>query len=447
MAGSYSHVRVALPFIRGAYQHGVWGKGVGVMASLSRLRSSTVATPIGTRHPPSWVLQPRLLNTTPLLHTRGIHNLVGPSNPMPTERDVYAVEGDLDDVITLARETRNNQLAGPLHSVTRQQAAFVDSSNNSAFYSATTAVAVDPADIRKAAEVPSGEHEHYPQLKLNHRAPNFHALSSHGPIEFYEYIEAPMKSLRPEMVDADAKRRGHWVVFFSHPMDFTLACTTEIASIAEMQDKFEKRGAKLLGLSVGNAEDHREWMREVRRIIESKEREKGIVGKETSGEGGEATEATRSTAQRVSGGADAERDMMAMGKVQGAVGVLDEEKELGLEDVVGTGNLGVTEGAGQEGSKGDLLQFPIIADEDGFVARLYGMLDKGEELVDEKTGERKREPLPTVRSVFIIDPDKKIRMMTAYPVTTGRNMREILRVLDALVLVDERGVLTGEGWR
>ena len=81
------------------------------------------------------------------------------------------------------------------------------------------------------------------------------------------------------------------------------------------------------------------------------------------------------------------------------------------------------------------VDFPIIADEDKSVASLYGMMhpESNEKL--------------TVRSVFFIDPNKKIRAMITYPASTGRNFQEILRVLDSLQLTDNYKVATPVNWK
>ena len=81
------------------------------------------------------------------------------------------------------------------------------------------------------------------------------------------------------------------------------------------------------------------------------------------------------------------------------------------------------------------VDFPIIADEDKSVSILYGMLQP---LASEKL---------TVRSVFFIDPNKKIRAMLTYPASTGRNFQEILRVLDSLQLTDGYKVATPVNWK
>ena len=78
--------------------------------------------------------------------------------------------------------------------------------------------------------------------------------------------------------------------------------------------------------------------------------------------------------------------------------------------------------------------FPMIADPDGRVSALYGMIHP------------ESDPILTVRSVFVIDPAKKIRLILTYPPSTGRNFHEILRAIDSLQLTDARGVATPVNW-
>lgn len=87
------------------------------------------------------------------------------------------------------------------------------------------------------------------------------------------------------------------------------------------------------------------------------------------------------------------------------------------------------------------LQFPIIADADRKVAFMYDMIDQQDlENIDEKG------IAFTIRSVFVIDPAKKIRLTMMYPASTGRNTKEVLRVIDSLQLGDAKGVTTPIDW-
>jgi peroxiredoxin (alkyl hydroperoxide reductase subunit C) len=88
------------------------------------------------------------------------------------------------------------------------------------------------------------------------------------------------------------------------------------------------------------------------------------------------------------------------------------------------------------------VQFPIIADADRKVAFLYDMVDQQDlDNIDEKG------IAFTIRSVFIIDPSKKIRLTMMYPASTGRNSAEVLRVIDSLQTGDKKGVTTPIDWQ
>jgi alkyl hydroperoxide reductase subunit AhpC len=169
-------------------------------------------------------------------------------------------------------------------------------------------------------------------LKLQETAPNFHAQTTEGEIDFYEWAG------------------DDWVVLFSHPADFTPVCTTELGRVAALQDEFGKRGVKTIGLSVDPIDDHHAWISDI------------------------------------------------------------EE----TQDVT--------------------VDYPIIADADKSIAEAYGMMHP------------EADETHTVRSVFVIDPDKKVRLTITYPAPTGRNFDEILRVIDALQLTDEHQVATPVDW-
>ncbi len=170
-------------------------------------------------------------------------------------------------------------------------------------------------------------------LRLGDEAPNFKAMTTEGEIDFHEW-------------GGDS-----WVVFFSHPADFTPVCTTEIGRAATLSEEFNKRNAKRIVLSVDPIEDHREWVKDV-----------------------EDTQHTK-------------------------------------------------------------MDYPIIADPDRKIAEMYDMIHP------------KADATATVRSVFIIDPDKKIRLTLTYPPAIGRNFDEILRVLDALQVSDEYDIATPVDWK
>jgi alkyl hydroperoxide reductase subunit AhpC len=170
-------------------------------------------------------------------------------------------------------------------------------------------------------------------LQLGDVVPDFLQDSTHGPIRFHAWLDR------------------NWGVLFSHPRDFTPVCTTELAEAARLKPEFDKRGVKMLGLSVDPLSSHADW-----------------------------------------------------------------EKDI-------------------EETQNQRLNFPVLADVDRRVANLYGMIHP------------KADPTVTVRSVFIVDPAKKLRLTLTYPPSTGRNFAEILRVIDSLQLTDAHRVATPVNWQ
>lgn len=170
-------------------------------------------------------------------------------------------------------------------------------------------------------------------LRLGDMAPDFKQESTKGPIHFYDWAGSS------------------WVVFFSHPADFTPVCTTELGMTSKLMGEFGKRGVKVLAVSVDPLSRHREW----------------------------------------------------------------------IEDINET--------------QGTEVDFPILADKERKVAELYDMIHPNI-LAN-----------ATVRSVFIIDPEKRIRATITYPASTGRNFDEILRVVDSLQLTDRYKVATPVNWK
>ena len=179
-------------------------------------------------------------------------------------------------------------------------------------------------------------------LRINDMAPDFEAETTQGRIRFHEYIG------------------DSWCVLFSHPKDFTPVCTTELGYLAGMQQEFEKRNCKIVGLSVDAVDDHGRWAADI------------------------------------------------------------------------------------EKSQGHKVGYPMIGDSDLNVAKQYGMLpaDAGETCAGRTAATN-----ATVRTVFIIGPDKKIKLMLAYPMTTGRNFDEVLRVLDSMQLTAKHQVATPVNWQ
>ena len=190
--------------------------------------------------------------------------------------------------------------------------------------------ATAPADRRAGPPV---EIRPSPSLRLGDKAPDFTQDSTQGPIHFYEWVGES------------------WAILFSHPADFTPVCTTELGTVARLKPEFDRRGVKVIGLSVDPLFFHEKW----------------------------------------------------------------------------AGDIAETQGAE--------LNFPLLADADRKVAVLYDMIHPNAHATE------------TVRSVFIIDPDKTVRLTHTYPAATGRNFDELLRVIDSLQLTDDRKVATPANWK
>jgi len=179
-------------------------------------------------------------------------------------------------------------------------------------------------------------------LRINDIAPDFEARTTQGPIRFHEWLG------------------DSWGVLFSHPKDFTPVCTTELGYMAGLEDEFQKRNCKIIGLSVDPVTDHGRWAADI------------------------------------------------------------------------------------EKSQGHKVNYPMIGDSDLAVAKLYGMLPaEAGETCDGRTAANNA----TVRTVFMIGPDKKIKLMLIYPMTTGRNFDEVLRVLDSMQLTARHQVATPVNWK
>ncbi len=179
-------------------------------------------------------------------------------------------------------------------------------------------------------------------LRIGATAPDFTAETTQGSIRFHEWIG------------------DGWAVLFSHPKDFTPVCTTELGYMAGLKPDFDKRGCKILGLSVDPVDNHAKWAKDI------------------------------------------------------------------------------------EETQGHAVTYPLVGDPELKVAKLYDMLpaDAG----DTSEG---RTPAnnATVRSVFIIGPDKAVKAMLTYPMSTGRNFDEVLRLLDSCQLTAKHNVATPVNWR
>ncbi|MGR3501662.1 peroxiredoxin [Pseudaestuariivita sp.] len=177
-------------------------------------------------------------------------------------------------------------------------------------------------------------------LRINDVVPDFTAETDQGTIQFHDWIG------------------DHWAILFSHPKDFTPVCTTEFGAVAQLAEEWDKRGTKVIGVSVDGVEDHKKW--------------KGDI----------------------------------------------------------------------EGYASATAGFPIIADEVLEVSKAFDMLPAEAYLPDGRTPAHSA----TVRSVFIIGPDKQLKLSMTYPMTIGRNFGEIVRALDALQTAAKHGVATPANW-
>jgi alkyl hydroperoxide reductase subunit AhpC len=179
-------------------------------------------------------------------------------------------------------------------------------------------------------------------LQLGDTAPDFEAQTTEGPITFHDWIG------------------DSWAVLFSHPKDFTPVCTTELGYMARIKPEFDKRGVKIIGLSVDPTDQHERWADDI-----------------------EETQGTRPN-------------------------------------------------------------YPIIGDSDYNVAKLYGMLPAD---VEGDVAARTATHNQTVRNVFVIAPDKTVKLILVYPMSTGRNFDEVLRVIDSLQLTAKHKVSTPAQWQ
>ena len=179
-------------------------------------------------------------------------------------------------------------------------------------------------------------------LRIGSKAPDFTAETTQGPIRFHEWLG------------------DSWGVLFSHPKDFTPVCTTELGYMAGLQPEFQKRNAKIVGLSVDPVDDHRRWSADIK----------------------DAT--------------------------------------------------------------GHAPNYPMIGDPKLEVAKLYDMLpDNAGDTAKGRTAADNQ----TVRTVFIIGPDKLVKTMLSYPMSTGRNFDEVLRILDSVQLTAKHQIATPVNWK
>jgi thioredoxin-dependent peroxiredoxin len=178
-------------------------------------------------------------------------------------------------------------------------------------------------------------------LTIGDDAPDFHAETTEGPIDFHDWIG------------------DSWAVLFSHPRAFTPVCTTELGYMAKIKPDFDSRGVKIIAISTDPAEDSKKWGDDI------------------------------------------------------------------------------------EASQGTAPNYPIIGDTDHSISKAYGMLPPN---VEGDPKDRTPAQNQTLRNVFVIGPDKKIKLVLIYPMTTGRNFDEVLRVIDSLKLTAEQKVATPAQW-
>jgi alkyl hydroperoxide reductase subunit AhpC len=179
-------------------------------------------------------------------------------------------------------------------------------------------------------------------LRIGDTAPDFQADTTEGRIRFHDWLG------------------GSWAVLFSHPKDFTPVCTTELGAVARLKPEFDRRGVKVIGLSVDPVDRHASWAKDIAE------------------------------------------------------------------------------------TQGVAPNFPIIGDPDLAVSKLYDLLPAA---AGDTSEGRDAADNQTVRHVFVIGPDKKIKLFIAYPMTTGRNFDEILRVIDSLQLTARHRVSTPANWK
>ena len=179
-------------------------------------------------------------------------------------------------------------------------------------------------------------------VRIGDVAPDFEAETTEGRIKFHDWIG------------------DSWAVIFSHPKDFTAVCTTELGYMAKLKPEFDKRGVKVIGLSVDPVDSHSRWANDI---------------KET---------------------------------------------------------------------QGFAPNYPMIGDTHLKVSKLYDMLPADLEGTFEG---RTPTDNQTVRTVFVIGPDKKVKLQLAYPMTTGRNFDEVLRVIDSMQLTAKHKVATPVNWK
>jgi len=183
------------------------------------------------------------------------------------------------------------------------------------------------------------EEQGYRLPLIGERAPAFVAESTQGTVRFPDDF------------------KGKWVIFFSHPADFTPVCTTEFMTFASMTEEFKELNTELLGLSIDSVFSHIAWLRTIKDRIE------------------------------------------------------------------------------YNGMKNVEVTFPVISDLTMEVSKAFGMLQPSASTTQ------------AVRAVFIIDPKATVRAILYYPLSNGRNVEEIRRLLIAMQASDEYKIATPANWQ
>lgn len=178
-------------------------------------------------------------------------------------------------------------------------------------------------------------------LRINDTIPNLTVETDQGNFALHDWIG------------------DSWAILFSHPKDFTPVCTTEFGAVAQLVDEWEKRGTKVLGISVDGVEDHKKWKTDI------------------------------------------------------------------------------------EAVSGAPAGFPIVADDGLEMAKAFDMLPAEAYLPEGRTPADSA----TVRVVFIVGPDKKLKLSMTYPMNVGRNFAEVLRALDGLQTAARENVATPANWQ
>jgi len=273
--------------------------------------------------------------------------------------------------------------------------------------------------------------ETYSVPRINDIAPDFTAETTQGTIHFHDWIG------------------DSWAVLFSHPKDFTPVCTTELGYMAKLQPDFAKRNVKILGLSIDPVSSHQKWEKDIEETQGAKVTYPMIGDPQLKiaklygmlpGDAGETCEG-RTPADNAT-----VRTVFVIGpdkkiKLQPEFAKRNV-KILGLSiDPVSSHQKWEKDIEETQGAK---VTYPMIGDPQLKVAKLYGMLpgDAGETCEGRTPADN-----ATVRTVFVIGPDKKIKLQLAYPMSTGRNFDEILRVIDSIQLTTKHKVSTPVNWK